>query len=414
MARSQAETNEHTRSGSEPQASIPLRWSIALNLAIVLAAGLGAGVLQANASQLAFPAPQAALPLFGAGIVGALSALAVRLLLRTWKGVFRFLFAFAVLLAWIVVSHSTYVAWMRQPLRTYFINANIWILDGQLAVGCLAILAAGLTGRRVHRSAPLEHVYRLFRREPPAVEGKAPLHWSLMLGTGMALVLGVGIGTLQANTNRMAVPVPPLAITLLGAVIVGFLAGATVLLTLPGWTEVLRIMFALLLVLIWLIAVESTYADWMGLKRVEYLAGADNWAEIGLLAAGCMGGIASGLGRRTIPVEIGQASLRGREPASRPKKRADTSQRARVKEKRQAVSLPKPKLSILRRRPEPVEENGSIRVTGMAEERCPYCLDVVEKKDPRGVVVCDICGSPHHADCWEAGGGMCQVPHLIT
>jgi hypothetical protein len=330
--------------------------------------------------------------------------------------VFRFLFAFVALWAWIIIFHGTYVAWTRQHALAYFTNANIWILDGQLAIGCLSILAAGHIGRRVHRSAPLERVYRLLRREPPATDGKAPLHWSLMLGTGMALLLGVGIGTLQANTDRLVVPVPPLAIALLGATVVGLLAGVTVLLTLPGWTEVLRIQIALLLVLIWLIAAEITYADWTGSHWLQYLAKADNWAEIGLLIVGCMGVIVSGLGRRTIPVEIGQASLRGPEPAARPKRRPGSSQRAKVKqkEKRQAVSLPKPKLSILKRRPDPAEANGGIKVNGVADERCPYCLDLIEKGDPRGVVVCEICGSPHHADCWEVGGSMCQVPHLIT
>ena len=110
---------------------------------------------------------------------------------------------------------------------------------------------------------------------------------------------------------------------------------------------------------------------------------------------------------------VAPAPQRRREP--RPKRQPGTARKTKIKqkEKRQAISLPKPKLSILKRRSEPVEENG-VKVTGAAEERCPYCLDVVEKKDARGVVVCEICDSPHHADCWEAGGGMCQVPHLIT
>ena len=51
-----------------------------------------------------------------------------------------------------------------------------------------------------------------------------------------------------------------------------------------------------------------------------------------------------------------------------------------------------------------------IRLTGAEEHRCPYCLEVVSLGDPRGVVVCPVCHTQHHADCW-AITGVCQVPH---
>ncbi len=51
-----------------------------------------------------------------------------------------------------------------------------------------------------------------------------------------------------------------------------------------------------------------------------------------------------------------------------------------------------------------------VKFTGVTEQRCPYCLDVITKNDPRGVRVCSICHTPHHADCW-AMTGVCQVPH---
>lgn len=44
------------------------------------------------------------------------------------------------------------------------------------------------------------------------------------------------------------------------------------------------------------------------------------------------------------------------------------------------------------------------------EHRCPYCLDLIERKDRRGVKVCSVCHTWHHADCWDIAG-MCQVPH---
>lgn len=51
-----------------------------------------------------------------------------------------------------------------------------------------------------------------------------------------------------------------------------------------------------------------------------------------------------------------------------------------------------------------------VRLLGVEEHRCPYCLDIVERRDPRGVVTCKLCRTRHHADCW-AVAGMCQVPH---
>lgn len=41
---------------------------------------------------------------------------------------------------------------------------------------------------------------------------------------------------------------------------------------------------------------------------------------------------------------------------------------------------------------------------------CPYCLEAVTKNDRRGVKICKICKTWHHADCWEITG-VCQVPH---
>lgn len=72
---------------------------------------------------------------------------------------------------------------------------------------------------------------------------------------------------------------------------------------------------------------------------------------------------------------------------------------------------------VVRRRKAPAPRSGNHnegpRVLSVVEDRCPYCFDVIKRNDPRGVQVCDVCGTPHHADCW-AITGKCQVPHLNT
>jgi hypothetical protein len=51
-----------------------------------------------------------------------------------------------------------------------------------------------------------------------------------------------------------------------------------------------------------------------------------------------------------------------------------------------------------------------IKFVGKEEHICPYCLDPVEDHDPRGVKICPICKTRHHADCWGITGA-CQIPH---
>ncbi len=55
----------------------------------------------------------------------------------------------------------------------------------------------------------------------------------------------------------------------------------------------------------------------------------------------------------------------------------------------------------------------AVQLAVYEEHRCPYCLEVVNRNDPRGVVECQVCHTLHHKDCWDITGS-CQVPHLNT
>jgi hypothetical protein len=57
--------------------------------------------------------------------------------------------------------------------------------------------------------------------------------------------------------------------------------------------------------------------------------------------------------------------------------------------------------------------DAEIRLVGSEEHKCPYCLQPIVPRDPRGVVTCPICKTRHHKDCWDITG-MCQVPHYHT
>jgi len=58
-------------------------------------------------------------------------------------------------------------------------------------------------------------------------------------------------------------------------------------------------------------------------------------------------------------------------------------------------------------------KNAKIQLALVEEHRCPFCLELVSRTDPGGVMECKVCHTLHHKDCWEITGS-CQVPHLNT
>ena len=100
-------------------------------------------------------------------------------------------------------------------------------------------------------------------------------------------------------------------------------------------------------------------------------------------------------------IELPHIDLPRREQPSRP------TREAAPRPKRRRLLRPKSAKPAL------VNHGDGPRVMAVVEDRCPYCLDVIKRNDPRGVRTCDVCGTPHHADCWSITG-KCQVPHLNT
>ena len=79
-----------------------------------------------------------------------------------------------------------------------------------------------------------------------------------------------------------------------------------------------------------------------------------------------------------------------------------------------AVRAARPKAKAAARltlpRKRSAHHDNDVKLKGEEEHRCPYCLDLVQKHDARGVVVCPECGTWHHKDCWDVTGS-CQVAH---
>jgi hypothetical protein len=91
---------------------------------------------------------------------------------------------------------------------------------------------------------------------------------------------------------------------------------------------------------------------------------------------------------------------------SQPRVRAGSNNGSRASVRTVEPVLRPKKKRLFQRRPK-------IQLALVEEHRCPYCLDPVNRNDPRGVKECDVCHTLHHADCW-AITGVCQVPHLNT
>ena len=62
---------------------------------------------------------------------------------------------------------------------------------------------------------------------------------------------------------------------------------------------------------------------------------------------------------------------------------------------------------------EALRHKPAVQLAVHEEHRCPYCLEDVNRNDPRGAVECPVCHTLHHKDCWDITG-TCQVPHLNT
>lgn len=106
-------------------------------------------------------------------------------------------------------------------------------------------------------------------------------------------------------------------------------------------------------------------------------------------------------GRAHVRSNNGSARLT---PSPQPRLRSNNRVRGGVKKMKEPVRPKKKRL--FQRKP-------TIQLAMIEEHRCPYCLDPVSRKDPRGVKECEVCHTLHHADCW-AITGVCQVPHLNT
>jgi hypothetical protein len=206
--------------------------------------------------------------------------------------------------------------------------------------------------------------------------------------------------------------------------LVGLTAGFSSRRFLEGHSLFLKIMTAALAVVLSLMVQHTLSKGFIGaqpfLRRGRFL----DWDSLIQLGTALLGSLLVILAYRSRQRTPGPAAFR-QEPVVRPleESRANnghpTAQVSRMEIKENTIAEP-PKLALAS--PTKIAKPASktkkrkgksreIHLIGEEEHTCPYCLDRVEKGDPRGVKVCPICKTWHHADCWGITGA-CQIPHM--
>jgi len=345
--------------------------------------------------------------------MGLLAGLTTDIVLRARSRALRFVVAMAMLLAWMGAGTLSAILAGVDPLHV-IAGAGYWLEVGQVAIGGLSVVVALLVCQAARRNQPspvkdVTWVWEAGRRNSRPWKASL-LRRGLVPGLILATLLGLGLGTLQAYAYLLPAAIPTLALALAGAGLVGLLVGGWCRLALQGRAQVLRFAVALVVLLAGAVVSQGVYAFLRGLNPLlRYTASEALWTVLGQLA---VGGLCLVVASLVWQQEPAPPPVPRRTPAPAPVSRQPTV----APQPRPSVRVqrgPRFRLPPLRL---PVHFRGrkhlKARVITAEQDRCPYCLDVVTPDDPHGMVVCEICGTPHHADCWEAAGGKCQVPHL--
>lgn len=276
-----------------------------------------------------------------------------------------------------------------------------------------------------------------------------PVNWRLRIGLILSIVLGAAwgfmLGWMQIRVNAWLSPwlvvgvAMPLAFA--GSMIVGLVFNRMV----QSWHKLARVATAVIVVALAVPAglVWELFEQGYNAFQLLFESGTMAWTFEWLIAA--LGLFAGMWPRWTIPfarlfagISLWFLSIpfgflrRNRQPAaqtSAPASRPVQSMASQPTTQPERLVAPlsvqprRDRRSIAHRtrlrkpKAKPAQaSNGNgngARIVAHVEDRCPYCFDIVKRNDPRGVKVCEVCGTPHHADCW-AVTGKCQVPHLNT
>lgn len=264
---------------------------------------------------------------------------------------------------------------------------------------------------------------------------RAPLYSGVAVTGSAAVAAGLGFAIVYI-LNRGIVPA---VLVLTSAVGMGLVAGLVARFSLPRRSTLVRWVVALfgfctgMIFLGWLsrgllgldlFSSGSIKPDWQGLLRFA-LGAATAWVAVRAWVKKPSSHLRSSPRTRSLHARTlrhpgtGNGSMRatsspsGQAPASVARGGIAVTPRS-IARRRSVARTParvrkaRPRIGSNRR--VRTLARSAIRFREQVEHRCPFCLELVEQADARGVVECSVCHTLHHADCW-AVTGTCQVPH---
>lgn len=247
-------------------------------------------------------------------------------------------------------------------------------------------------------------------REHPSSPYRSPKLFLLLFRLELLMIVACLSGGGLAAAGVMNDTVSPWIFAASAAVAEGFLMGSLARLFFKRFSRLLQ----------WVSGIAGTTTGLIILGWLSRgLAGADpngvmqyrtDWvALVQILIGGVSATLAFSAGRIRYPEPIPETGGEG-EPspngAAAPSARRIKTNRP-IKKIRPARERIRGMLRLFRKG----NHDAEVRLLGSEEHRCPYCLQLITPRDPRGVVTCPVCHTRHHKDCWEITG-MCQVPHF--
>ena len=229
----------------------------------------------------------------------------------------------------------------------------------------------------------------------------------LLDGLIVVFLVGMFSGIGLAFVVRANQTIVPQVLRAATSAALGVLSGLTARRALQGRSRVLRAAAALAALGVALYFLGWFSGEQAGLALPRAVLPAPDWE--GLLQI-LLGAFSALVALRAWPGPSAQAQV-----AARAREQAGAaSSRPQPRRKRRTVVRRPPLRSRLSawvsQRSAVARRGRRVRLVGAEEHRCPYCLELVDGRDPRGVVVCRVCHTRHHGDCW-AVTGECQVPH---
>jgi hypothetical protein len=256
---------------------------------------------------------------------------------------------------------------------------------------------------------------------------RSPLYSGIAVTGSASIAAGLGFSVVYILNKA----IEPVFLTVTSDVGMGLIAGLAARFSLPRRSSTLRWLVALFGV-----CTGSIFMGWLsqgllGINLIDRTSIAPDWDGLQRLIFGAItawpavSAWNNSRKRRQIPAH---SSMYAPTTGRTARRRGNSRGNARVTSRRalasSAPSAPthtrtggRAKLHKKRRRSTSTvgsrrkrQINSSIRLATKVDHRCPYCLEIVNANDPRGVVECSTCHTLHHADCWGVTG-TCQVPH---